>query len=61
MERLGGRYMKQGNSARKLQINREVVRQLDDKDLKDAAAGIGPVTGLCMYSLYVQCITGTCP
>jgi hypothetical protein len=53
--------MKQGNSARKLQINREVVRQLDDKDLKDAAAGIGPVTGLCMYSLYVQCITGTCP
>ena len=33
---------------RKLKLNREVLRRLEDKDLK--VAGGLPITGLCAYS-----------
>jgi len=34
---------------RKLKLNREVLRKLEEKDLKVAAGGL-PITGLCAYS-----------
>jgi hypothetical protein len=39
----------------RLLLSRETVRELDEKEMKDAAGG-NPITGLCRYSLYVQCL-----
>ena len=55
--------MRKSDTSRKLSLRREVIRQLDEldeKDLQKAAGGVTPVTGLCSYSLYVQCLTQAC-
>jgi hypothetical protein len=45
----------------KLELSRETVRELSTGEMDRVAGGVTPVTGLCMYSLYVQCLTGNCP